>query len=168
MRIIKLALISAVIIFLLMTAFSLLLPSHVRISRAINIAAPMEQITPYIADVGNWQQWNYLLTDTSIHITSITTGHIKTNKLEIKILDIKKDSISSAWIQPDGKRFEGNFSFMPADSVTVVQWYFDFHLRWYPWEKIGSIVYDDRMGPPMEKSLTALKDFVENYPYLRK
>lgn len=164
MRIIKLAIISAIVIFLLMTVFSLLLPSHVRISRAINIAAPTDKIIPFIADMRQWKQWNQLLTDTSITIISAEAGSIRTNRLGIQLLDAKKDSVSSVWIQPNGKRFQGNFSCMSADSVTIVQWYFDFHLRWYPWEKIGSIIYDDQMGPAMEKSLTELKALVETSP----
>lgn len=164
MRIIKLAIISVIVVFLLLLGFSLLLPSHVRISRAINIAAPMGKITPYISDLRRWEQWNRMVTDTSISITGSGADHIHTNKLDITLISAKRDSVSSLWKQHNGKQFEGNFSLLPADSVTVVQWYFDFRLRWYPWEKISSIVFDEQMGPVMEKSLTGLKELVETSP----
>jgi hypothetical protein len=41
--------------------------------------------------------------------------------------------------------------------TTVVQWYFDFRLKWYPWEKFGSIVFDQQLGPSMESSLENLR-----------
>jgi hypothetical protein len=46
----------------------------------------------------------------------------------------------------------------------VLQWYFDIKLRWYPWEKFGSIVFDKQLGPPMEKSLGNLKKLLEKNP----
>jgi len=42
-----------------------------------------------------------------------------------------------------------------------VQWYFDFHLDWYPWQKFQSIIYDKQLGIPMENSLQQLKQIVE-------
>ncbi len=163
MRVLKLFLISVVVIFLLLTAFSLLLPSHVRVSRAINIAGPAQGIAPYIADLRRWQYWNKLL-DTSITITSVDSSIIKTNRFDIALLIAGTDSVSTRWEQPNGKVFTGNFSLMPSGDTTIVQWYFDFHLRWYPWEKFASIIYDDRMGPGMENSLTQLKRLVETSP----
>jgi hypothetical protein len=38
-----------------------------------------------------------------------------------------------------------------------VQWYFDFEVNWYPWEKFGSILFDRQLGPSMERSLETLK-----------
>ena len=161
MRALKLLLISVVVIFLILTAFSLLLPSHVRVSRAINITDAPQSITPYIADLRKWGQWNKILADSSITVTSVDSSGIKTNRFDIALLTVEPDSISTSWKQPNGKEFTGNFSLTTTENVTVVQWYFDFHLRWYPWEKFASIIYDDRMGPGMENSLSQLKGLVE-------
>jgi hypothetical protein len=164
MRALKLFLISAVVIFLLLTGFSLLLPSHVRVSRAINIAAPAQSIRPYMSDLREWKQWNKLLADSSITIGSVDSSIIKTNRFDIILLTVGQDSVSTRWEQPNGKVFTGSFSLIPSGDTTIVQWYFDFHLRWYPWEKFASIIYDDRMGPGMENSLTQLKGLVETSP----
>ena len=164
MRALKLFLISAVVIFLLLTAVSLLLPSHVRVSRAINIAAPAQQINSYLSDLRKWKEWNKLLADSSITITSVDSSIMKTDRFDIRLLVVGLDSVSTRWEQPNGKVFTGNFSLMPSGNVTIVQWYFDFHQRWYPWEKFASIIYDDRMGPGMENSLTQLKGLVETSP----
>lgn len=53
------------------------------------------------------------------------------------------------------------FHLIPAGSVTVVQWYFDFTFKWYPWEKFSSIIYDKQLGPQMEQSLLNLKRLLE-------
>lgn len=164
MRFLKLAVISVVVIFLVLTAFSLLLPSHVRVSRAINIPAPPQKITSYLADLRKWNQWNSLLADSSIIISSTDSATIRTNRFDIGLLIARDDSVSTKWEQPNKKVFFANFSLIPSGEVTIVQWYFDFHLRWYPWEKFGSIIYDDRMGPGMENSLTRLKALVETSP----
>ena len=164
MRALKLFLISAVVIFCILTAISLLLPSHVRVSRAINIAATPQQIMPQIADLSKWGPWNKLLDDSSVTTTSVAASKIQTNRFDISLLVAENDSVSTSWTQPNGKVFTGNFSLITSGDVTIVQWYFDFNLRWYPWEKFASIIYDDRMGPGMENSLTHLKGLVETSP----
>lgn len=162
MRFLKLFLISIVIISVLLTGLSLLLPANVRISRAIDIEAPAERITPYITNMEHWTKWNALLADSSISTLSVSADHIKTSRFDIYAsASVRHDSVSSRWVQPNGKEFTGNFWCIEGQDVTVVQWYFDFNLRWYPWEKFGSIIYDDRMGPGMEKSLAQLKNLVE-------
>src|SRR5215213_4952675 len=104
MRFLKLGLISIVVIVALLFALSFLLPSHVRVSRAINIEAPVERIMPYIKGMDKWPQWNDVLKDPSI--TSMSTGpeHIRTNKFEIySIASVKRNWAGIRWVQPDGK-----------------------------------------------------------------
>ena len=50
---------------------------------------------------------------------------------------------------------------MQSDESVTLQWYFDFHFHWYPWEKLGALFYDKRFGFVMEKSLVELKTYVE-------
>jgi predicted PurR-regulated permease PerM len=160
MRYLKLALISTVIFFLLFIGFTLLLPSHVRVSRAININAPIEKINPYIASLDKWQSWNTLLSDSAVTIISVTQTQIKAENLQIILQSNKSDSVFTTWSNATGKSFNSSFSFNSSAGTTVVQWYFDFQFKW-PWEKFGSLVYDQRMGPGMEKSLAQLKRLVE-------
>lgn len=163
MRFLKLALISIVVIVVLLFALSFLLPSHVRVSRAIDISAPAERIMPYVKDLDKWPLWNDVLKDPSITGISVQAEHIKTNRFEIfSIASVKRNWAGNRWVQPDGKEFQSSFDLTQGQQFTVVQWYFDFYVRWYmPWEKFGSIIYDKRMGPSLEKSLTQLKALVE-------
>jgi predicted PurR-regulated permease PerM len=160
MRYLKLALISTLIFFLLFIGFTLLLPSHLRVSRAINIEAPIEKIHPQVASLDKWQSWNTLLSDSAVDIISVTPSQIKAKTLQIEIQPGKTDSVFTKWSSPKGESFNSSFSFTSSAGTTVVQWYFDFYFKW-PWEKFGSMVYDQRMGPGMEKSLTQLKGLVE-------
>ena len=57
MRLIKLAIISFVVFFLLITGISLFFPSHVRISRATDIAAPVDSVHARISQPLNWKSW---------------------------------------------------------------------------------------------------------------
>lgn len=91
---------------------------------------------------------------------SVTPGQIKAENLNITLQSAKPDSVFTTWTHPSGKSFNSNFSFASSAGTTVVQWYFDFYFKW-PWQKFGSLVYDQRMGPGMEKSLAQLKRLVE-------
>ena len=47
-----------------------------------------------------------------------------------------------------------------TDSTTV-QWYIDFQLRWYPWEKFSSLLFEKNYGVRMEEGLSNLKKLAE-------
>lgn len=147
MRVVKLGIISIIVFALLMYLMSLLLPSQVRISRAINITAKAEEIYPYVARASRWKSWNTITTDSiNISVLKLEPGLIQTN------WNYKNRNIISS------------FRLEESSGITVVQWYFDFDLNWYPWEKFGSITFDRQFGGPMEASLNNLKNLIENSP----
>ena len=47
-----------------------------------------------------------------------------------------------------------------GDSSTL-QWYMDFKLRWYPWEKFKSLFFENIYGFQMERGLENLKQLSE-------
>src|SRR5690242_15928120 len=57
MRLIKLAFISIIFLFLLITGISLFIPSHIRISKAINIKADKDSVLAQIKDPAKWKNW---------------------------------------------------------------------------------------------------------------
>jgi len=163
MRFLKLAFISAVVLFVVMLLISLLLPSHIRISRAIDISAPTEKIYPWLSDIKQWEKWNeYVRT---YHNRIAETGMLKADEIAIFVTGKKESLVTADWQQPSGNKFGSGFAIIGNNSrhsYTTVQWYFDFHVKWYPWEKFQSIVYDQQLGPVMEKSLANLKRIAEN------
>lgn len=144
MKLIKLGLLSAFFLSLLLFLMSLLIPSVVRISRAIDINAPIEAIQPRLADLQEWKDWNEMARD----------------EMEIKIVSASRDTITASWKNGNNPVMSA-FTLAESGGATVVQWYFDFQLDWYPWEKFGSIIFDKHFGSPMEKSLSNLKATIE-------
>jgi hypothetical protein len=151
MRLLKLVGISAIFFFLLLTLFTSLIPSEVRVSRAVDIQRNKEQVLPLISDTLNWHKWNRWFQDSS-------------RRIEVKNLAVSDSLISAVWTT-DNRGFTSNYAlFEIREGTTTVQWYFDIKVKWYPWEKLGSIVYDGQMGPVMEESLGNLKSLVESNP----
>jgi len=171
MRFIKLGLFSIFFFFLAITAISLLFPAHMRISRAVNIAAPHDRIYKTIGELKTWDQWNRFIDSTPLTGKSFSSpsagkgAFFRSDQLKITLTDCQRDSIKMHWDQTNGRSFDGGFNLLQLypDSLTV-QWYFDFHFKWYPWEKFGGLVYDKKLGTVMEESLNGLKRFVENSP----
>jgi hypothetical protein len=162
MKLIKLFLISVVVLFLLMTAFSSLLPSTVRISRAVDINDSPANVLLKISNMQQWEQWNEYTR--AIPVKEVTNNSIQSKVLSVSIKLSGQSSVTTNWQQNNGTPFPGTFNIFPNNSITTVQWYFEFNIKWYPWEKFGSIIYDNQLGPPMQKSLQNLKQLLEKAP----
>lgn len=143
MRFIKLGLISAVVFSLLITVFSLMIPSHVRISKAIDIRTSKEYILNQLTATANWKYW-YPGADSV--------------KPEAEIGVVTDSSVIA---RQERAELGWNLFDSGIPQTTTVQWYMDFHLRWYPWEKFSSLLLEKRYGPVMEKGLDNLKKLLE-------
>lgn len=162
MRFVKLALISFVGLFMVILLISLLLPSHIRISRAIDINAPAEKIYPLVSDIKQWDKWNEYIR--AYHNRVVENDLLKADEIAIFITSNKPGLVTADWQPPSGNKFGSGFAIIGSNnkqSFTAVQWYFDFHIKWYPWAKFQSIVYDQQLGPVLEKSLANLKKIAE-------
>lgn len=151
MRAIKLFFLSAFFLFLVVTVISLLIPSHIRISKAINLHASKDSVFALIGDTTKWKQWHpaFIPNDSlkkfpAIHITN----------------EIKNDSEIVMHLQQQNKPEVINgwklYAHSEIDSLTL-QWYMDFHLKWYPWQKFGSLFYENTYGVMMQQGLENLK-----------
>ena len=161
MRLIKLAIISAVVISLLVFLMSLLIPSHVRISRAVNIHAPASRVASLTKDLSTWSDWNEPVKNAGDMEYQPWNHKLVGQKLEISMSRATADSVFTVWRNQHGKEIAGVFTLQQEGSVTIVQYYFDFRQRLYPWEKFASINLDKQWGPSMEKSLENLKKLTE-------
>jgi hypothetical protein len=164
MRIIKLGIISIIVFSLLITGISLFFPSHIRISKAIIINADRDSLMKQIADASNWKNW-YPGADTSsfLFVESKIKGITTSDHQDLVIKEINDSAVLAANIDPQSKKSESGWNIFPAgipNSFTV-QWYMDFHLRWYPWEKFSSLLLEKRYGPMMEQGLEKLKGWLE-------
>jgi hypothetical protein len=150
MKLIKLAIISFIVFFIIITGFSLLIPSNVRISRAINIKSDKEKVMELIKDTTRWKEWNPIYGSPS---PGLRTAFIQVT-----------DTLVTTALRQDNKQPVINgwqmHSIPGADSLTL-QWFMDFHLKWYPWKKFESLFFDKIYGKAMETGLARLKGIVE-------
>lgn len=146
-RVIKLGIASALVIFVILFLISLLIPSTVRISRAINIESEKKDIYPFLADTSRWKLWNDLVND----------------RISIQMVSADSNLVHARWTY-GGRSLNGYYRLERINEVTVVNWYFDVPLKWYPWEKFASITFEKQFGPHMETSLVKLKEVVRNSP----
>lgn len=148
MRIIKLGLISFVFLFLVVFLISLLIPSHIRISRATNLPARRERI---FALVRNEESWHPAYFDSAV------SAGLKT--AEKKIIE-QSDSTFVYRLRQNGRKPVVNgwqvYGSPSSDSVTL-QWRMDFTLGLWPWQKFSSLFYEHTYGAMMEQGLANLK-----------
>jgi hypothetical protein len=154
-QLIKLGLISIVFLFLVITGISLLIPSHIRLSKAINMGGTNESILYYVRNKNTWPQWHpAFMQDTSNRNSNLVITPRLDNDSEVlyQMQLPGKRPIMSGWKV---------YHHASTDSLTL-QWYMDFHLPWYPWQKFGSLLYEGTYGRMMEQGLNNLKKLSNN------
>jgi hypothetical protein len=155
MRIIKLGIISLLAFALMLTFISFFFPSTVRISKAINIGAPANDVVEQLHHPGNWHpDWE---SAGGSRDSTLLSTRISNEETDYYFREAPGSRAKSGW-----KLLTGLY----PDSVTV-QWYMDFKLRWYPWEKFSSLLFENSYGPPMEKGLSQLKQRSEKKPLVK-
>ena len=160
MRIIKLGLISAVVFFVMITGFSLFIPSHIRLSKAVDINAPNDSILRELSNPENWKRWYPGADSGQLYIIDGKIKGVTTGADQALIITSVTDSgVTTENVGKAAKRGTSGWNLYKAatPNTITVQWYMDFHLRWYPWEKFSSLLLEKRYGPVMEKGLERLK-----------
>ncbi|HYH16631.1 MAG TPA: SRPBCC family protein [Flavisolibacter sp.] len=151
MRFIKLAIISFLFFFVLLTIISLFIPSRVRISKATNIGGTPGQVLNYVGDTATWNEWHPLIQQLKLHGRQqhlLAKPLAKTDSTVIFQTQYNTQSpITNGWQV---------YHFPSADSLTL-QWYMDFDLEWYPWQKFGSLFYENTYGAIMQQGLDNLR-----------
>jgi hypothetical protein len=159
LRIIKLALISIVVLFFVTLGISSFIPSHVRLSRAINLAAGRDAIFALLKDTTRWRQWNpaFMASDSFSNHPPIGVQFLKTNDSEVLVL----------WSQAGHKPVQTGWQLYtraaPGDSLTL-QWHMELNSGWLPWQKMGTLLYESTYGVMMQKGLTNIKMLLEAKP----
>jgi len=163
MRIVKLIVISFAILFLLTTAIGMLFPSTVRITRAVDVTAQYDTVYKYLNDAKYWKLWMAGTDSNTISFLSAKTAGrgtvVKIGTGEVTITRTTTDSIFSIWKSAGGNVQNAAFILLnnPAKNLVTVQWYFEQHVNWYPWERLSSLSNDKILGPVIEESLNKLK-----------
>jgi hypothetical protein len=172
MRLIKGVFVIIISLFSMITLFSLLIPSSVRISRAVvinNTHAPaiVQQLLPF----ENWKNWHPIFTtDSASYNRDAKDRNFHILHRQQDIVFILKDSDSSSihfLLKVKGENDVQNemvIHSLPAQEAVQVEWRTITTLKWYPWEKFYGIFLDQLTGASYEGALNGLKRFIESLP----
>jgi hypothetical protein len=161
MRIIKLATLSFIFLFLLVTIISFFIPGNITISKATNIPGDAEIVNPYIGKLTGWTAWHPALKDIpEKEFIVFTDTTLKLRNTTINVVERKDEEIVTEMATDGGRPIRSGLKLIrhqPGDSATL-QWFMDFKLRWYPWEKFRSLFFENIYGVQMEQGLANLKE----------
>lgn len=161
MKLLRLALFSVGSLFVIASLIGFLLPAHVLVSRAVNIQTDKDSIIPYVKDIGKWSIWMDGMAQASVQVESATKADLAGTR--VTITGVTDTTVQSEWLSKN-KSFQTSTLRFIRDTVnrqTIVQWQFEQELKWYPWERLGSMMNDKILGTMMEKNLNNLKNMVE-------
>jgi len=165
MRILRFILASVVVIFTIVTIISLFVPSHVRISRGIQINCSKDSVMKQLSDVSGWKKW-YPGADTLklYYEGNVERGLVLDGQRRryLVLKEKRNDQVTAEYLLPNKKIPTGWLVATNAESNSVtIQWYMDFHLRWYPWEKFSSFMFERIYHPQLQQGLDNLKRVLE-------
>ncbi|MES2004971.1 MAG: SRPBCC family protein [Bacteroidota bacterium] len=161
MKLIRLAVFSVLSLFVIASLIGILLPAHVLVSRAVDISAPKDSVVGYLKDIEQWKSWMDGMQQASVQIQSAKQANLAGT--EVTITNISDSTVISSWVSRNGG-VQTSTVRMINDTIhkqTIVQWQFEQQLKWYPWERLGSMMNDKILGTMMEKNLNNLKSLVE-------
>jgi len=164
----RLAIGSIVILSLVILFIFALFPSTVSVTRMVRINSSEDKILTRISDLRAWTSWNEFVNSTvakhneDTKPDSIRADYLQIDGNEISLSVADSDHINTIWTRGD-RMFTGQFIIDSKNGPPIVIWTLNFHVKWYPWEKLASMFYDKQLGPLMEKSLVQLRDEVERH-----
>lgn len=163
MKLFRFFLFSVVALFAIASLIGILLPSKVLVSRAVDIIASKDSIFPQLNDVNQWKNWIDGMQQTNPVIYSSSKVDIGGTLIEIK--QVTDTTVVSLWTGKNGSTQTSTVRVIanPSQNISVVQWQFEQKLKWYPWERLGSMMNDKILGTMMEKNLNNLKSLVEHH-----
>jgi hypothetical protein len=165
MRIFRFIIISIVVLSIIVTIISLFIPSHVSVSRGIQIKSSKDSVMNQVGQVLNWKNW-YPGGDS-------LKFYYEDNMIKGLLLDERKkqylvmrekteDEVTAEYVLPNRTIPTGwLIAADPKSNSVTIQWHMDFHLRWYPWEKFSSFMFERIYHPQLQQGLDNLKRLLE-------
>lgn len=167
----KRILVVLVCVLLFATLFSLLIPSHVAVTRATNINASASKIQQELSDLSKWKNWYPpIKNDPSVNLGSANdNGHpvlIITRKdgkeMQLSLLSTDSGSIKVQLDIKDENPVTYDFLIDNINGQPRVVLHAGTVLKWYPWEKVYGMFLDKLTGPAYETALQNLKEYLES------
>jgi hypothetical protein len=154
MKLIRFAIISALVISILITAIASLFPSVVITSRAVEVNATKSQIQHCVKDLSAWKGWMSDWKDQSVMVQD-SLAQVGTQT--IKMLSSTDSSVLLQWVATGQAPYQVQIEWLPLKEGTyVIHWSFEQHVKWYPWEKFQTLLNEKVLGAKMEEELQNL------------
>lgn len=168
MKIFRLIIFSIVSFFLVLTIISLFIPSNIRLSKIVNVQTTADSLWPQLNDMRNWKNWYPGMNDTTdqyLVALDSSNGRITKMRMDKTIISLgnqQTDELTATLEKGTRQASMGwnIISYPQADFITI-QWNTDIHLKWYPWQKFASLLFEKMYSPQMEQGLQSLKAYME-------
>ncbi len=169
MNYLKLGLISVIVFAVILFLLSLLFPSQVFVTRAININLPAGAVIKKIQDIDHWPGWNPMVSNDSGQSVQFTEENGKpvfvmkqpgSSEEKRLLIDNKTASgVEYSFILSAHTEY-GNIVVDSSTAGCEVRW-----TQWkkakYPWQKFSFFFQDKIYAPMFEKGLEELKEQAE-------
>lgn len=143
--------------FIVITLFSLLMPSTVMIAKTQSIPAEKSTIMGYVNEPTNWKKWYPELKNEEVQFSDKA---IEWQKNKIEFIDEDSFAVRISFMRNGELPVITDISLFDIDGVPQIEWKAYHKLRWYPWEKFGGMMLSDMAGPLYDSALISLKDVV--------
>ena len=155
MRILKLAILSFVFLFIVLTGITLLIPADIRLSKVVSIQAPKDSIFNLIKNKEEWPRW---------HPSFPNRNEVNLTNVKTTVLSESDSLLVMQWQAGNSKPINNHWQLhrMGEGNDFTLQWFINFHSAWYPWQKLKSLFYENNYGKMMEQGLKNIKEEAEN------
>lgn len=160
MRLLKHGLLSIVILFVLLTAIGSLFPSDIIVSRAVNISANKDSVATFINNYSKWNLWMEGAKQSELKVVAQDSMKAFFGTTTIQLQSAINNIWKHEWKGKNTTQYS-TIQLIPKNNIVVVQWQFEQHVKWYFWQKFGTMLNDKILGTTMEQSLDNLKKLAE-------
>jgi hypothetical protein len=171
----KASFIGIIALAIAITLFSLLIPSTVRVSRAVLINnTDSSAVFLAVTHLRNWTKWHPVFTKEGAKLDcempapksapDVCTIIQQDRRIDIK-MHAPHEGIVPFTLKTEGENEVKSEIFISQESrgaPVFVEWMSLTTLKWYPWRKVQGIFLDKLTGPGYEAALKGLKEYIEN------
>lgn len=85
------------------------------------------------------------------------------SKITAVVISEKDSVLLMQWKQDDKKPLNMGWQLSSSNNIdpATLVWSMEFNNSWYPWEKLGSLFYENNYGAMMEQGLLNIKKEIE-------
>lgn len=149
-----------------LTLFSLIMPSSVSAVRNIGIISSRDSINAMIKDLPGYPQWypgmrgnhpvvagdgKSISWKAGERMNKLSVVNVDTNAIRLKLESGKNEPVIS----------DIYTTIYENEPGVNVEWRVHSKVKWYPWERFGGIFFDQVSGPTMLAGLENLKNLLE-------